>query len=246
MDDGHFDEAIAATYDEDPNCAPEVVGPIVERLAGLAAGGPVLEFAIGTGRIGLPLALRGLEVHGIERSAAMLRRLAAKEGAERVHTTRGDMARTRVAGEFRLVCLVYNTIMNLTTQEQQVACFANAAAHLAPGGRFVVEVMLPRLQRVPPGEPYHVFHGSDDHMGIDEYDIATQGLISHHIWRQDGALHRKGLHTRYVWPAELDLMARLAGLEVEERWGGWQGEPFTSDSSQHVSVWRRPSAPSND
>lgn len=239
-DDGFFDADVAARYDQDPACRDEVVTPIVDRLAELAQGARALEFAVGTGRIAVPLAARGIEVHGIELSRAMLAKLNEKPGGERVTAVVGDMASARVAGSFGLVYLVYNTIMNLTTQAAQVACFRNAAAHLAPGGCFVVEVLLPRLQRLNAGEVHHVFHASAAAWGIDAYDIATQGLVSHHVWREGGELKQLDLQTRYVWPAELDLMAELAGLRLRSRWSDWDGAPFTSASEQHVSVWERP------
>jgi rhodanese-related sulfurtransferase len=244
-DDGVFDERVAARYDDpdDPLCAPEAIDPVVELLAELADGGSALELAIGTGRIGLPLAARGVDVHGIELSRPMAARLHAKPGGAAIGVTIGDMATTRVPGSFALVYLVFNTIMNLTSQDAQVACFANAAAHLAPGGRFVVEVLVPGLRRLPPGETMQPFHVSEEHIGIDEIDVVTQGLVSHHVSFGDGAAERASVPFRYVWPAELDLMARLAGLSLEHRWGGWTREPFTAESAAHVSVWRRPPEP---
>lgn len=240
MSDGYFDERIAASYDDDPEVFdPAVVGPVVDVLAGLAGGGPALEFGIGTGRIALPLADRGVPVHGIDLSRAMLARLSAKPGAAAVGTTVGDFASTRVDGEFTLVYLVFNTVMNLTTQAAQVACFRNAAAHLQPGGHFLVEVLVPRLQRLPPGETVMAFRADPDHWGIDEYDVVTQALVSHHLRLVDGRTERFSAPFRYVWPAELDLMAQLAGLQPVERWGGWQREPFTGMSDQHVSIWRK-------
>lgn len=241
-DDGYFDEVIAATYDEATAdmFAPEVVQPAVDFLAELAGAGPALEFGIGTGRIALPLAETGVEVHGIDLSRSMVARLRAKPGAGAITVTIGDFASTRVPGSFALVYLVFNTLGNLTTQESQVACFRNAAAHLQPGGCFAIEMGVPDLQRLPPGETSRVFHAADDRWGIDEYDVATQGLISHHFVLRDGAWNRLSVPFRYVWPAELDLMAELAGLSRRERWAGWRREPFTSDSRQHVSVWEKP------
>ncbi|MGY2081969.1 class I SAM-dependent DNA methyltransferase [Modestobacter sp. SYSU DS0657] len=232
-----FDEQVAATYDDDGASAPEVVGPAVDLLAELANGGPALEFAVGTGRIALPLAARGVPVSGIDTSEPMLARLRVKPGAHAVEARQGDMTSTRVPGPFSLVLLVFNTIMNVTTQAGQVATFRNAAAHLAPGGRFVVEVMVPALQRLPPGETVRAFALTDEHLGFDEYDVVTQGLVSHHH-RVGGGVVR--VPFRYVWPAELDLMAQLAGLEPEHRWAGWDRSPFTASSTSHVSVWRRP------
>jgi len=241
-DDGYFDEGIAATYDESSSdmFAPAAVEPVVDVLAVIAGSGRALELGIGTGRIALPLAERGVPVHGIELSTAMAARLREKPGADQIGVTIGDFATTEVGGSFSLAYLVFNTIMNLTTQAAQVACFRNVAAHLEPGGCFVIEVMVPNLQRLPAGEIFHVFHGSEDSWGIDEYDVATQGLTSHHLEMVDGRFERFSVPFRYVWPAELDLMAQLAGMTLRERWAGWNREPFTNDSRQHVSVWEMP------
>jgi len=240
--DGYFDERVAATYDEDTadRSTPEVLDPTVDVLAALAGDGRALEFGIGTGRIALPLAARGVPVVGIELSTSMVAQMAAKPGGEAIDVTIGDLSTTRVDGAFSLVFLVFNTIMNLTTQAAQVACFRNAAAHLSPAGCFVVEVMVPELRRLPPGETFHVFGGGADAWGIDEYDVAGQGLVSHHLEVVDGRLERFSVPFRYVWPAELDLMAQLAGMKLRDRWSGWAREPFTSESRQHVSVWERP------
>jgi SAM-dependent methyltransferase len=239
--DGYFGEPVAATYDEtsDRMFDPAVVGPTVDFLAELAGDGRALELGIGTGRIALPLAARGIEVHGIDLSRAMVDRLRAKPGGEELGVTIGDFASAKVDGTFRLAYLVFNTIMNLTTQAAQVACFRNVSAHLEPGGRFVIETVVPDLQRLPPGEKYVVFDASGSHWGIDEYDVAKQGLISHHFEMRGGEVKISSGPFRYVWPAELDLMAQLAGLELRERWAGWEREPFTSDSRQHVSVWAK-------
>jgi SAM-dependent methyltransferase len=241
-DHGYFDERIAARYDETSAeiFDPAVVDPVVDFLVDLAADGRVLELGIGTGRIALPLAERGVEVHGLELSRAMAAKLRAKPGGERIAVTIGDFATMRVEGTFTLAYLVFNTIMNLTTQVAQVACFRNVAAHLEPGGCFVIEVMIPELRRLPPGETFRVFDASDDYWGIDEYDVATQGLRSHHLEIVDGKLEPVSAPYRYVWPSELDLMAELAGMELRERWGGWKREPFTSESRTHVSVWEKP------
>jgi SAM-dependent methyltransferase len=240
-DDGIFDERVAATYDDDgPMFAPDAIDPAVDLLVRLADGGPALEFAIGTGRIGLPLAARGVPVHGIDLSNAMVERLRAKRGGRDIPVTIGDIASTRIAGSFSLVYLVYNTIMNLTTQEAQVACFHNAAAHLRPGGRFLIEVGIPDLRRLPPGETTRVFEASEDSWGFDEYDVANQRLTSHHLDIVGGGLERFSTPARYAWPAEYDLMARLAGMTLFDRWGGWREEPFTDDSRIHVSVWQKP------
>jgi SAM-dependent methyltransferase len=237
----HFPEPIAATYDDDAEAFdPALVGAIVEFLAPLAGTGRALELGIGTGRIALPLAARGVPVHGIDLSRAMLSRLAAKPGGADIPVSVGDFATTSVGEGFTLAYLVFNTIMNLTTQAAQVDCFRNAAAHLAPGGCFVIEVMVPQLQRLTPGERFVPFDVSDAHWGIDEYDVTTQSLVSHHIEMVEGHIERRALPCRYVWPAELDLMAELAGMRLRERWGGWQREPFTGSSRSHVSVWERP------
>jgi len=213
---------------------------MVDALAELARGGRVLEFAIGTGRIALPLAARGLEVHGIELSRAMVEQLHAKPGGDSLPVVIGDMATTRVEGEFALVYLVYNTIMNITSQEGQIDCFRNAAAHLAPGGAFVIECMVPALRRLPPTERYVVWNATDTHWGIDSYDVGRQGLVSHHFTRDaDGRWSLSEGPFRYVFPAELDAMAAAAGLHLRERWADWSRSPFTSDSTSHVSVWER-------
>jgi SAM-dependent methyltransferase len=237
-----FDERIAARYDDDPSPPFDagVIAATVEVLADLAGAGRALELAVGTGRIALPLARRGVAVHGIEISAAMVARLREKPGADSVDVTMGDMAAVRVPGTFSLVYLVFNTIMNLTSQDEQVACFANAARHLAPGGRFVIECMVPDLQRLPPGETVRPFDVSPAHLGIDEYDVANQRLWSHHYTRVGDRFEATVGEFRYVWPAELDLMARLAGMTLRHRWAGWDRSPFTSDSRLHVSVWTRP------
>ena len=241
-EDGYFDESVAATYDESSSdmFASAAIEPVVDVLAAIAGSGRALELGVGTGRIALPLSARGVPVHGIELSTAMAARLRAKPGGDRVGVTIGDFATTRVDGSFSLAYLVFNTIMNLTTQAAQVACFRNVAAHLQPGGCFVIEVMVPNLQRLPAGETFHVFHGSEDSWGIDEYDVATQGLTSHHLEMVDGRFERFSVPFRYVWPAELDLMAQLAGMTLRDRWAGWKRELFTNDSRQHVSVWEMP------
>ena len=239
MPEDYFGERVAARYDDSgPEISgPQAVGPVVDFLADLAGDGAALELGIGTGRIALPLSQRGVTVHGIDLSEAMVARLRAKPGADAIGVTTGDFATTKVDGAFRLAYLVFNTIMNLTAQDQQVACFANAADHLEPGGCFVVEVGVPSLQRLPPGETVRPFDVSPSHLGFDEYDIANQGLISHHYWPLDG--RQASTPFRYVWPAELDLMALLAGMTLRGRWSGWKREPFTSESTKHVSVWEK-------
>jgi len=236
----YFGEEVAAVYDGGPMFSPEVLDPTVDFLAALAVDGAALEFGIGTGRVAIPLSRRGVRVHGIDLSSAMIAELRAKPDVDQIGTTIGDFATVRTAGTFSLVYLVFNTICNLTTQDEQVACFRNAAAHLEPGGLFVIEVEIPQLQRLPPGETVRPFDVSDDHLGFDEYDLANQGLISHHFWPDDGGWRSASVPFRYVWPSELDLMARLAGMRLRERWGGWNGEPFTSDSGMHISVWEKP------
>jgi SAM-dependent methyltransferase len=218
---------------------PAVVEPVVDFLAELAGEGAALEFGIGTGRIALPLAKRGVRVRGIDLSEAMVAQLRAKPGAEDILAAIGDFAATTVDGTFALVYLVFNTIMNLTTQDEQVACFRNAAAHLEPGGCFVIEVGVPGLQRLPPGETVRAFTVTPTRLGFDEYDVVKQGLVSHHYWIEDGRLENVSMPFRYVWPSELDLMARLAGMTLRERWSGWKREPFTSESTKHVSVWEK-------
>ena len=244
-DDGYFDERVAARYDESAADMfdPAVVDPAVDFLVELAGSGRALELGIGTGRIALPLAQRGVPVHGIEMSKAMVARLRAKPGGEDIDVTIGDFATTTVDGTFSVAYLVFNTISNLTTQAAQVACFRNVAVHLEPGGCFVIEVGVPALQRLPPGETARVFHISETRWGIDEFDVANQGLTSHHFEIVDGRVERFSTPFRYAWPAEYDLMAELAGMTLRERWSGWRREPFTSDSRKHVSVWEKPAVP---
>ena len=237
-----FTERVAERYDasEADMFDPAVVALAVDVLADLAAGGPVLELGIGTGRIALPLSERGLRVHGIDLSPAMITKLQAKAGAERISVTVGDFARTRVPGTFGLAYLVFNTIMNLTTQDEQVACFRNVADHLSPGGLFVIEVGVPALQRLPPGETIRPFTVNATKLGFDEYDIATQRLVSHHYSLVDGQFDGFSIPFRYVWPSELDLMAQLHGMKLRDRWSDWGRQAFTSDSTKHVSVWEKP------
>lgn len=237
-----WDEATAQRYDEDSAemFAPDVLRPAVDFLAELAGDGPVLEFAVGTGRIAIPLVERGLEVHGIELSAAMVARLRRKADEDSLPVTVGDMATTTVPGPFTLVALVWNSISNLRTQEEQVTCFANAAHHLQPGGRFVIELWVPPIRRLAPGQQVVPMGLDEHHLVFDTYDLATQQCTSHHYWREDDGTVRYGTgHFRYIWPAECDLMATLAGLELEARYAGWDRSPFTADSESHVSVWRK-------
>jgi SAM-dependent methyltransferase len=217
--------------------APHVVDPIVDFLAGVAGSGPALELAIGTGRIARPLIRRGLSVHGIDLSAPMLAELMRSPDGAEIPVVVGDMTTTRLDERFSLVYVVANSISNLTTQDAQVECFLNAAAHLVPGGRFVVELWVPELQRLPPGETVCAFEVTAEHLGFDDIDVASQTLTSNHYWVRDGQFEFFTAPFRYAWPAELDLMARIAGMTLRERWGGWQREPFTSESRKHVSVW---------
>jgi SAM-dependent methyltransferase len=242
--ENYFDDWIAENYQRLwPNIFDSaVVEPAVSFLADLAGGGPVLELGIGTGRLALPLCRRGLSVRGIELSPAMAAQLRSRTGADAIDVTIGDFATATVDGAFTLVYLVRNTIMNLTTQNAQVSCFSNAAAHLRPGGCFVIEVAVPPWQRIPPGESILAFDVGPGHLGFDEIDVATQNSRSHHSWFLHGEVQRFSAPFRYVWPAELDLMARLAGMRLRERWGDWNREPFTGRSRSHVSVWEKPAA----
>ena len=237
----YFDEHRAKRYDADSTdmFEPAVVDPAVSFLADLAGDGAALELGIGTGRIALPLSQRGVAMHGIELSPAMVEQLQAKPGAENIGVTVGDFATVEVGRTFSLVYLVYNTITNLITQDAQVACFANAAAHLEPGGCFVIEVIIPPLQRLPPGETVRAFEVTPTHLGFEEFDVATQIAYSHHYWVVDGELDFFSAPYRNVWPSELDLMARLAGMTLRERWNDWGRAPFTSESTSHISVWEK-------
>jgi len=241
-DDGYFDERIAAAYDDSigEEFDPGFIDAVVDLLADLADGGRTLEFAIGTGRIAVPLSRRGLRVSGIDMSRAMVARLRDKPGADAIDVTIGDMSTTRVDGSFSLVYLVFNTIENVTTQLGQVDCFRNAAAHLEPGGCFLTEVGVPDLQRLPPGERFRPFRVSQTGWGFDEYDVVNQGLISHHFDVIGGRLDRVSMPFRYAYPAEFDLMAHIAGLRLRDRWSGWQREPFDELSRKNISVWEKP------
>jgi len=239
--ENNFDERIAKSYEARwPELfEPAVIDPVVSFLADLAGKGTALELGIGTGRIALPLSKRGVRVHGIELSPAMVAELHVKPGAKDIDVTIGDFATTRVNGAFKVAYLVRNTITNLTTQDEQVQCFQNVARHLVPGGCFVIEVYVPELQRLPPGQTIHAFAVTPTHLGFEEYEIANQVAFSHHYWMVDGQLETFSTPHRYVWPGELDLMARLAGMTLRERWSNWERQPFTSDSRSHVSVWER-------
>jgi len=239
-----WSRATAERYDagESETSSAAFLGPTLDFLAGLAGDGRALEFAIGTGRVGIPLRERGVPVVGIELSEHMAAVLRRKIDEESLPVTLGDMATTTVPGTFTLVYLVYNTITNLLTQDEQVECFRNAARHLAPGGRFVIELEVPPLRLLPPGQVAVPFDVSDRHLGFDTFDLVEQLLVSHHFTLDgdDGRYRRSNSRHRYAWPAELDLMARIAGLERERRVEDWSGAPFTQDSTKHISVWRKP------
>ena len=242
MPHDYFDEPVAARYDAELGemADPAAVETAVDLLAELAGPGrTALEFAIGTGRVALPLSARGVRVSGIDLSEAMVARLHEKPGADAIAVTIGDIASTTLGSTFDVVYLVFNTISNLTSQDDQVAVFCNAAAHLRPGGTFVIELLMPQLQRLPRGERFVPFDVSERHLGIDEYDTANQGLVSHHYTKVDGQFQYVAMPFRYAWPSELDLMARIAGMRLRHRWAGWDCEPFTSQSIKHVSVWEK-------
>jgi SAM-dependent methyltransferase len=229
-----YDETYAAMFE------PSVLDPTVDLLSELARDGPALEFAVGTGRVALAMSARGISVHGIELSSHMVEQLRAKPEAAAVPVTVGDMTATRVPGSFTLVYLVANTIMNVTTQDEQLAVFANAAAHLEPRGCFVVEVIVPQLRRVPPGEVGRIFALDPDHVGIETFDdLVGQVAWSHHWIEAGGRLVRHSAPYRYIWPSELDLMARIAGFRLRDRWAGWDRAPFTSDSVSQVAVFEK-------
>lgn len=246
MSDVPFDEWIAQQYETlwPEIFDPAVLDPAVDFLAELAGAGPVLELGLGTGRVAVPLRRRGVRVHGIELSRAMAARVHEDPDGSDIEVTIGDFATTSagpgVEDSFTLAYLVRNTITNLTTQAEQAACFRNVAAHLAHGGCFVIENYIPELRRLPPGETAHIFAATPAHVGFEEYDVATQIAHSHHYFVVDGELRTFATPHRYVWPAELDLMARLAGLTLRERWSGWHREPFTDESRGHISVWQKP------
>jgi SAM-dependent methyltransferase len=241
--ENYFGARIARTYEAKwPELFdPAAIEPVVSFLAGLAGSGAALELGIGTGRLAIPLSQRGVRVHGIELSPDMVAELRKKPGADGIGVTIGDFAAATVAGTFTLAYLARNTIMNLTTQDAQVDCFRNAAACLEPGGCFVIEVMVPELQRLPPGDTFRAFTVTPAHHGFEEYDVARQISYSHHYWITGGQVETFSVPFRYVWPSELDLMARLAGMTLRERWSDWQRAPFTGDSRSHISVWQKPS-----
>jgi SAM-dependent methyltransferase len=234
--EGFFGERVAAHYDERSGAAPQAV---IDWLCELAGDGDALEFAIGTGRIAVPLAERGVRVTGIDNSEAMLQRLRDK--TDGIKAVVGDMATTSVEGEFSLVYLVFNTIFNLRTQDAQVACFANAARHLRPGGRFLIETGVPALQSLPLGQTVLPWRADAEGFSFDVYDVVTQSFSSQHFYIEDGALEAHPVEFRYAWPSELDLMARLAGMRLEHRCAGWEREPFTPLSPSHGSVYLKTS-----
>jgi SAM-dependent methyltransferase len=241
MAETHFDDWVAQRYELlwPELFDPAFLDPSVDVLADLAGPGPALELGIGTGRVALPLSRRGIRVGGIELSRAMVTQLRTQPGGSDIDVTIGDFATAKAAGPYSLVYLLRNTITNLTTLDEQVECFRNAAAHLEPGGHFVIENYVPPLRRLPPGESRHVFTGTPEHIGIGEYDFAAQIEVSRHWWLVEGELRTFSSPHRYVWPAELDLMARLAGLTLRERWSDWHRAPFTGDSDDHISVWEK-------
>jgi SAM-dependent methyltransferase len=241
-EDGFFGTDVAAAYDDSSGTDfdPAVVGATADVLAELVgAAGRALEFAIGTGRIALPLAGRGVEVHGLDLSRAMIARLREKPGGSALRVTVGDFTTTRVDGTFDLVYLVFNTIMNVTTQAAQVECFRNAAAHLRPGGRFLIEVMVPELRKLPPGQTMVPFRVGDGDWAFDLYDLVTQEMSSNYVTVENGRGTYRSIPFRYAWPAEFDLMAQLAGLTPTARWADWTKAPFTSESPRHISIWTK-------
>ena len=238
----YFGKTVADHYDASSSdmFSPEVLDPCVDLLKELAGTGAALEFGIGTGRIAIPLSARGVHVQGIDLSSAMVDQLRRKERGREIPVALGDFATTRIDQHFSLVYLAFNTIMNLCTQESQVACFRNAASHLLPGGYFLIEVMIPDLQRLPFGECLRPLYTSQEGWGYDEYDVVSQGLVSHHITLKGKEVLRSSIPFRYVWPSELDLMAELAGMALVQRWGGWKKQAFDNKSLSHVSVWQLP------
>lgn len=238
-DDGVFDAKIAATYDR---IHGDGTSPQEQRTAkallDLATDGTALEFAIGTGRIAIPMHALGAKICGIELSSAMVAELRKKPGGAQMEVAIGDMTTTGMNRTVSLVFLIFNTIDNLTTQEAQLACFQNAAAHLAPGGRFVIETLVPPIQKLTFGETKRAFARSDTNWGMDEFDVVTQNYASHHLHLEGGAVTKVTVPFRYAWPSELDLMARVNGMTLEHRWSGWDKSPFTNTSTSHISVWR--------
>ena len=242
MPENIFNKRIASNYDfaDRSMFAEDTINQTCSLLEELAGNGRVLEFAIGTGRVALPLQERGVEIHGIELSQSMVDQLYSKPNADTINVVVGDMAKDRVFGEFQLVYLVYNTITNLITQEEQVDCFINAAAHLKPGGYFLIEDQIPTLQQLPVGKSISAFDATEEHVGIDEFDLASQLVISRHYWIEGESVEMFQSKHRYAWPGEYDLMARIAGLELHNRWAGWDRSEFGSESKSHISIWRKP------
>jgi SAM-dependent methyltransferase len=240
-----FDEWIAERYETlwPELFDPAVIDPAVDLVVELAGGGPALEFGVGTGRVALPLSRRGVHVHGIDLSPAMVARLRVRPGGADMGVIVGDFATATVGGLFALVYLLRNTITNLISQDEQVQAFGNAAAHLRPGGCFLLENYVPQLRRLPPGDTTHVFAATADHVGLEEYDVAAQLAVSRHYWTIEGQLRTFSSTHRYAWPAELDLMARIAGLRLRDRWADWHRTPFTGASRSHISVWEKPRDP---
>jgi SAM-dependent methyltransferase len=237
-DDGYFDETVAPNYDKIHGSDDLTkTKPMVDFLSQLSGNYDILEFAIGTGRVALPLASRGHRVSGIERSNAMVAELRKKKQNEAIEVVIGDMTTSKVSGQFSLVFLVFNTVDNLTSQKAQIACFQNAADHLTKGGRFVIETLLPPIQNLPFGETKLAFSCSEDHFGIDEFDVVTQTYSSNHIRKRDMSYQHFSVPFRYAWPSELDLMAQMAGLKLENRWGDWDKSAFSKLSRKHISVW---------
>ncbi len=243
MPENIFDERIAANYDfADREMFDENhLEYISSFLAELANDQRALEFAIGTGRVALPLQKHGIEVHGIELSQPMVDQLFAKPEAESINVVVGDMASAKIPEKFQLVYLVYNTITNLITQDEQVECFKNAASHLQAGGFFVIEDQVPTIRNLPEGTTTSAFDVSREHIGIDTFDILNQTVVSHHYWIDADRVEIFDSTHRYAWPSEYDLMAKIAGLELFGRWGGWDKSEFTSASKSHISVWKKPS-----
>lgn len=236
----YFGKEIAEKYDDDQSIYnPSIVNTMVNFLANLAGNGTALEFGIGTGRIALPLSQKGIKMHGIDFSPDMIAQLQSKPGADSIGITIGNFAEMKVNKSFRLVFLVFNTITNLTTQDAQVNCFNNAAAHLEPGGCFVIETFIPELRLLPHGQTIRPHQFNETRFDFDEYNVATQELVSHHYKNINGSFQGHSLPFRYVWPSELDLMARLAGMKLKERWSDWNKQPFTNESTAHISVWEK-------
>lgn len=240
--DEHLKPENAQNYDRNhaERFGTDEVNLTASVLADLAHGGPAVEFAVGTGRIALPLVATGVKVHGIDFSEPMLAELRKKSGADQLDLVAGDMTTTQVCSDASLVYLVFNTITNLRTQDLQVACFKNAAAHLAPGGCFVIENGVPKLRQLSPVDRVRPAHMSEEHVCLDEYvDLVNQISVSHHFYVEGDTARTLSGAFRYVWPSELDLMAQLAGMRLESRWANWQRAEFADDSLSHISVYRK-------